>query len=179
MLFRSIPISVATPIIDELMNKEELSDSEKGYLGVNVKTVTEEVSAYNIPNGVYIAEISKGGAADKAGLKVGDIITCINNMEVTTKESLVEKVGGYRKGTEIEVTFQRSNNGNYEEQKLTVKLQGAESLDGLSDNGTSNNSNQNNGNYGNNGNQGDDSDSREDDGFGGFFSNPFSNPFSN
>ena len=175
----AIPISVATPIIDELMNKEELSDSEKGYLGVNVKTVTEEVSAYNIPNGVYIAEISKGGAADKAGLKVGDIITCINNMEVTTKESLVEKVGGYRKGTEIEVTFQRSNNGNYEEQKLTVKLQGAESLDGLSDNGTSNNSNQNNGNYGNNGNQGDDSDSREDDGFGGFFSNPFSNPFSN
>ncbi len=173
----AIPISVATPIIDELMNKEELSDSEKGYLGVSVKTVTEEVSAYNIPNGVYIAEISKGGAADKAGLKVGDIITCINNMEVTTKESLVEKVGGYRKGTEIEITFQRSNNGNYEEQKLTVKLQGAESLDGLSDNGTAGNSNQDNGNYGNNGNQGD--DSQGDDDFGGFFSNPFSNPFSN
>lgn len=170
----AIPISVATPIIDELMNKEELSDSEKGYLGVNVKTVTEEVSAYNIPNGVYINEISKGGAADKAGLKVGDIITCINNMEVTTKESLVEKVGGYRKGTEVEITFQRSNNGNYEEKKVTVKLQGAESLDGLSDNGTSGNSNQNNGNYGN---QRD--DSQEDDGFGGFFSNPFANPFSN
>lgn len=173
----AIPISVATPIIDELMNKEELSDSEKGYLGVSVKTVTDEVSAYNIPNGVYIAEVSKGGAADKAGLKVGDIITCINNMEVTTKESLVEKVGGYRKGTEIEITFQRSNNGNYEEQKVKVKLQGAESLDGLSDKGTVGNSQQNNGNYGNDGNQGD--DSQEDDGFGGFFSNPFANPFSN
>ena len=98
-------------------------------------------------------------------------------MEVTTKESLVEKVGGYRKGTEIEITFQRSNNGNYEEQKVKVKLQGAESLDGLSDNGTVGNSQQNNGNYGNDGNQGD--DSQEDDGFGGFFSNPFANPFSN
>lgn len=173
----AIPISVATPIIDELMNKEELSDSEKGYLGVSVKTVTEEVSAYNIPNGVYIAEISKGGAADKAGLKVGDIITCINNMEVTTKESLVEKVGGYRKGTEIEITFQRSNNGNYEEQKVKVKLQGAESLDGLSDSGNPGNSNQDNGNYGDNGNQED--ENQGDNGFGGFFSNPFANPFSN
>lgn len=173
----AIPISVATPIIDELMNKEELSDSEKGYLGVSVKTVTEEVSAYNIPNGVYIDEISKGGAADKAGLKVGDIITCINNMEVTTKESLVEKVGGYRKGTEIEITFQRSNNGNYEEQKVKVKLQGAESLDGLSDSGNPGNSNQDNGNYGDNGNQED--ENQGDNGFGGFFSNPFANPFSN
>ncbi len=94
-------------------------------------------------------------------------------MEVTTKESLSEKVNSYRKGTEIEVTFQRSNDGEYEERKVTVKLQGQESLDGLpSDNSQSN--------QGNNRNQyGNDSDDGLGNGgydiFDDFFNNPFGN----
>lgn len=162
----AIPISVATPIIDELMNKEELTESEKGYLGVSVKTVTDEASYYNIPNGVYVEAVSEGGAADKAGLKAGDIITCINNMEVTTKESLQEKVNSYRKGTEIEVIFQRSNDGTYKENKITVKLQGQESLENLPEDDSSVYN-------GRNGNGQD--DNQGGNGFGGFFSNPFSN----
>ena len=162
----AIPISVATPIIDELMNKEELTESEKGYLGVSVRTVTDEASYYNIPNGVYVEAVSEGGAADKAGLKAGDIITCINNMEVTTKESLQEKVNSYRKGTEIEVIFQRSNDGTYKENKITVKLQGQESLENLPEDDSSIYT-------GRNGNGQD--DNQGGNGFGGFFSNPFSN----
>lgn len=166
----AIPISVATPIIDELMNKEELTDDEKGYMGVVVRTVTDEASYYNIPNGVYIERVSEDGAAQKAGLKTGDIITSINNMEVTTSESLQEKVNSYRKGTEIEVTFQRSNNGSYEEKKVKVKLQGVETVDNLPDSG---------GTYTSRQDEDGQDDNQSDDGFGGFFSNPFSNPFSN
>lgn len=162
----AIPISVATPIIDELMNKEELTESEKGYLGVSVRTVTDEASYYNIPNGVYVEAVSEGGAADKAGLKAGDIITCINNMEVTTKESLQKKVNSYRKGTEIEVIFQRSNDGTYKENKVKVKLQGQESLENLPEDDSSIYT-------GRNGNGQD--DNQGGNGFGGFFSNPFSN----
>lgn len=147
------------------MNREELSDSEKGYLGISIETVTEELSQYNIPNGVYVKAVSEGGAADKAGIKTGDIITCVNNMEVTTRESLAEKVSSYRKGTEIEITFQRSNDGEYEERKVTVKLQGKESLDGLpSDNNTTDNRDQ----YGNG------SEDGGFDSFNDFFANPFS-----
>lgn len=133
----AIPISVATPIIDELMNREVLSDDEKGYLGISGRTVTQEALAYNVPYGVYISEVAKGGAAEKAGIKPNDVITAINKMEVTTIESLQEKVNSYRKGTKIEVTVQRSNNGSYEEKKITVTLQGKESLDSLSDDSTS------------------------------------------
>jgi len=129
----AIPISVATPIIDELMNREELTDDEKGYLGISGQTVSKEAVAYNVPYGVYIAEVAKGGAAEKAGIKVNDVITAVNKMEVTTMESLQEKVNSYRKGTKIEITLQRSNNGSYEEKKVTVTLQGKESLDNLSD----------------------------------------------
>lgn len=164
----AIPISAAIPVIDELMNKEKLSDNEKGYLGVSVRTVTDEASYYNIPNGAYVEAVSDGGAADKAGLKTGDIITSINNMEVTTKESLQEKVNSYRKGTEIEVIFQRSSNGVYEEKKVTVKLQGQDSLDGLPDDGTYTRGSEEGQDNSNPGSQG-------GNGFERFFSNPFSN----
>lgn len=133
----AIPISVATPIIDELMNREVLNDDEKGYLGISGKTVTQEAIAYNVPYGVYVSEVAKDGAADKAGIKANDVITAVNKMEVTTMESLQEKVNSYRKGTKIELTIQRSNNGSYEEKKVTVTLQGKDSLDSLSDDSSS------------------------------------------
>lgn len=133
----AIPVSVATPIIDELMNREVLDDDEKGYLGISGKTVSQEAVAYNVPYGVHVKEVAEGGAADKAGIKVNDVITAVNKMEVTTMESLQEKVNSYRKGTEVEITLQRSNNGKYEEKKVTVTLQGAESLESLPDDGSS------------------------------------------
>ena len=133
--------------------------------------------------------------AEEGGIKVGDIITAINNQDVRSIESLKEKANGYRKGTEVELTIQRSDNGTYKEKKVKVKLQGSKSLDGLSNgsgsdssnndsNNGSNGYNQGNGNsgngsngYDNNGNSGSDngSDSGDDSGFGNFFSNPFGN----
>ncbi|MDE6566667.1 MAG: trypsin-like peptidase domain-containing protein [Lachnospiraceae bacterium] len=183
----AIPISVANPIIEELMNKEKLSDEEKGYLGISGQTVTDAATAFNIPNGVQVKEVAKGGAADKAGIQVGDIITSINNMEVRSIESLSEKANSYRKGTEVEIKVERSNNGSYEEKTFKVTLQGSSSLDGLSGsskdssdqsgksgsgNGGSGNNNSGNDGSGNgypgNGDSGSD-DYGYDDGFGGFF----------
>lgn len=168
----AIPISVATPIIDELMNREVLEDSEKGYLGISGQTVTDEGSAYNLPYGVYVSEVAKGGAADKAGIKVNDVITAVNKMEVTTIESLQEKVSSYRKGTEVEITVKRSDNGKYVEKKLKVTLQGSESLDSLSDGSNSSNrsnNNQNNNNEYNNGEDNQGNGNSYDDSYGGFW----------
>ncbi|RKI38797.1 PDZ domain-containing protein [bacterium D16-51] len=146
----AIPVSVATPIIDELMNREVLNDDEKGYLGITGKTVSQEAVSYNVPYGVHVQDIAKGGAAEKAGIKANDIITAVNKMEVTTMESLQEKINSYRKGTKVEITLQRSNNGKYEEKKVTVTLQGAESLESLPDDnsgqGSGTQDNDNNGN---------------------------------
>lgn len=147
----AIPVSVATPIIDELMNREVLNDDEKGYLGITGKTVSQEAVSYNVPYGVHVQDIAKGGAAEKAGIKANDIITAVNKMEVTTMESLQEKINSYRKGTKVEITLQRSNNGKYEEKKVTVTLQGAESLESLPDDNSSQGSGtQDNDNNGNN-----------------------------
>lgn len=127
----AIPMSAATPIINELMEKEVLTERQKGYLGIAGRTVSDDASAYNMPEGVYVNEISKGGAADKAGIICGDIITKINDIPVVTIEALKERVNSYRAGTEIEITFERAKDGVYEEQVVTVKLQGSDSLDEL------------------------------------------------
>lgn len=157
----AIPISVAIPIIDELMNREELTEDEMGYLGISGRPVSQEAVAYNVPYGVYVAAVGKGSAAEKAGIKVNDVITAVNKMEVTTMESLREKVNSYRKGTKIEITLKRSNNGTYEEKKVTVTLQGKEALDNLPDDNS----------------QGGESDSREEDNSGnnGRGSSPYGN----
>lgn len=167
----AIPISVATPIIDDLMNREILKDDEKGYLGISGTTVSEAAAMYNVPLGVYVKEVSKGGAAQLAGIKENDIITAVNNMQVTTIESLRDKVNSYRVGTEVEITFQRSSDGEYKEQKVKVKLQGQSSTDGLTDNteekdSTENDDSGNDGNEDNNGNNNGNGSRGYDDGFG-------------
>lgn len=177
----AIPISVATPIIDELMNKEILSDDEKGYLGISGTEVTEQASLYNMPYGVYVKEVAKHGAADKAGILPGDVITAVNKAEVTTMTSLQEKVNGYRKGTKVEITLQRSDDGKYKEKKVTVELQGEESLDSLGGVDSNEDSSQgsdgqngsgdsgNNNNSGENPNDNGQGKSGEDDDFGSFW----------
>ena len=114
------------------------------------------MAAYNMPNGVYVAEVSKNGAADKAGIQKGDIITSINNMEVRSIESLQEKANSYKKGTQVEIILQRSDSGTYKEKKVKVTLQGSSSLNGLSSGSSSNNDGQsgNSGNNSQNGNNG-------------------------
>lgn len=119
----AIPISRAIPIINDLMSREILKAGEKGFLGVTPTDVTEEVSElYNIPIGVYLSEVMKDGAAEQAGLQQGDIITKIDGNEITSSVQLRETVSSIKAGTEIEITYMRSIDGSYQEQKLNVKL---------------------------------------------------------
>lgn len=127
----AIPISSATPIINELMNYEKLTDDEKGYLGITGTDITEENNLYNMPTGVYVYELAQNGAADKAGMQKGDIITAINGNAVTNMEAVKQKVNNTRIGTDITVTVMRNENGDYVEKELTVTLQGQDSLGSL------------------------------------------------
>lgn len=119
----AIPISRANPIISELMSREILADDEKGFLGVAPKDVTEDVAeAFNWPIGVYVAEIVEGGSAQKAGIMPGDIITKINDTEITASTQLREKISSYRAGTEVTVTVMRNTNGEFVEKEIKVTL---------------------------------------------------------
>lgn len=119
----AIPISRAMPIINELMSREILAVDEKGFLGVSIEDVTEEISkTYNWPVGVYVTGTTEGGSAEKAGIVKGDIITKVDDTEITSRTQLKEKITSYRVGTDVTITVMRSANGNFAEKQITVKL---------------------------------------------------------
>mgnify|MGYP001328482574 CR=1 FL=1 len=119
----AIPISRAIPIINELMSREVLKEAEQGYLGIGGSDITVDVSeAFNIPIGVFVKIVDEDGAANKAGLLPNDIITGVDELEVTSITQLSDYIKSKRTGTEVEITYMRNNNGNYEEAVITVKL---------------------------------------------------------
>ena len=133
----AIPMSDAVSVINDLMDREVLKDSEKGYLGITGRDISESVSkAYGIPVGVYVAAVSDTGAAYKAGIKQGDVITKIGDQTVKTIQEVQEKVNSTKAGTTIKVTVQRSNDGTYKAKQVDVVLKGKDTLDGLDDGST-------------------------------------------
>lgn len=119
----AIPISDAVPIINELMNREQLSISEQGYLGIKGLDITEQLSnTYNMPEGIYVSEVTAGSPAEKGDIVTGDIITEINGREVKTLEELQEVLTYTKAGTKVSITVKKIKNGEYEKQKCTVTL---------------------------------------------------------
>lgn len=123
----AIPISDVSDIIDNLMNQEtkhKVSEEKKGYLGVTGYDVTEEsAKKYNMPTGVYVAEIVKGGGAEEAGITKGNVITALNGTTVNSMEELQKELGYYESGKTVSVTIQvPENNGEWTEKTVDVKL---------------------------------------------------------
>lgn len=123
----AIPISDVSDIIDNLMNQEtkhKVSEEKKGYLGVKGYDVTEEsAKKYNMPTGVYVAEIVKGGGTEEAGITKGNVITALNGTTVNSMEELQKELGYYESGKTVSVTIQvPENNGEWTEKTVDVKL---------------------------------------------------------
>ena len=123
----AIPISDVSDIIDNLMNQEtkhKVSEEKKGYLSVKGYDVTEEsAEKYNMPTGVYVAEIVKGGGAEEAGITKGNVITALNGTTVNSMEELQKELGYYESGKTVSVTIQvPENNGEWTEKTVDVKL---------------------------------------------------------
>ena len=105
------------------MNREELSENEAGYLGIQGQTVTSAYSLrFGIPVGVYINAVESGSPADNAGLKKGDIIVKINGRSVSTTEDLQTILDYTRAGTTVTVTVSTVSGRGYEEEDYLVTL---------------------------------------------------------
>lgn len=121
----AIPISDASDVIQNLMNKEtrsKVSDEERGYLGIKGYDVSEEgAQMYNMPTGVYVKEVMSGGGAEKAGLTKGSIITGFEGSSISGMSSLQEQLQYYKAGEEVTLTVQiPDKNGEYTEKDIKV-----------------------------------------------------------
>ena len=114
----AIPSNIVRKVVDDLLLYGE---TQRGYLGVQIAELTQELAdkegLENI-EGVYVAEVTDGGAAKLAGLKSGDVITSINGKKVNSTTQLKESVGQYRPGDKIDVEVNRG--GHHHHYDLTL-----------------------------------------------------------
>jgi len=119
----AIPISDAVPILEDLMNREEVAEADQGCLGIEGYAVGSEYqSMYGMPAGVFIKTVKEGSAAEKAGLKPGYIITSVKGRNVSSVED-VQQIMAYTKGgTTVEVTYMTQTDSEYTEKTVNVTL---------------------------------------------------------
>ncbi|WP_405701357.1 trypsin-like peptidase domain-containing protein [Streptomyces sp. NBC_01383] len=100
----AIPVSMVKTVADQIIKNGKVTDSGRAALDITGRTVVDD--SYQ-PAGVALVSVSKGGAADKAGLQVGDIITKLGDMPVTTITSLSEGLAADKPGQKVTVTYLR------------------------------------------------------------------------
>lgn len=122
----AIPINTAKPIIEDLMNqttRELVDEEDAGALNISVTDVSEEArQIYNIPSGAFVYEVNKDGAAEKAGMKKGDVITRLDKTGISSRDELLRKMKYYAAGETVEVTVQRMGEDGYTEKVLEITL---------------------------------------------------------
>ncbi|MFZ5748358.1 MAG: DegQ family serine endoprotease [Pseudomonadota bacterium] len=103
----AIPAEEAKPVIDKLMKGESI---KRGYLGVNMQDLTDDLAeAMGVPagKGTIIARVEPGEAADKAGIKAGDVIVKVDGRDVTPDQTLSYLVANVTPGTRVPVEVVR------------------------------------------------------------------------
>ena len=122
----AIPISDVEELIGDLKSmttRSEVSEEKMGYLGITCQDVTQDISKqYDMPVGVYLKSVIKGCAAEKAGLKKGDILTKLDGVTVTSYDSLRSRLQYYEAGETVEVTVQSSDGSEYTEKTVSLTL---------------------------------------------------------
>ena len=124
----AIPISDATSVIENLMNREtrtKVDESEQGFLGIEGYDVTsEKAEMYSIPTGVFVRSVEDGSAADKAGITAECIITKFDGITVDSMSTLQSQMQYFKAGDKVEVVIEvpNKNGTKYEEKTVTVTL---------------------------------------------------------
>ncbi len=113
----AIPISVAKPIIDELI--------ENGYvagrpaIGISGDSLPSYYRTYyRLPDGVYVTSVNEGSDAKAKGIREGDIVTAINGERISSIDELNTVKNQYAAGDEVTLTVYRS--GTYYEVTVTL-----------------------------------------------------------
>ena len=124
----AIPISDATSVIENLMNREtrtKVDESEQGFLGIEGYDVTsEKAEMYSIPTGVFVRSVEDGSAADKAGITAECIITKFDGITIDSMSTLQSQMQYFKVGDKVEVVIEVPNKSGtkYEEKTVTVTL---------------------------------------------------------
>ena len=103
----AVPSNIVKKIVSDLI---DFGSVRRAKLGITMTAVDEKVASemkLSSLKGVYIVEVSKGGAADKAGLKKGDVLLSIDSKQVSGPSALQEVVNSYHPGDVATIKYVR------------------------------------------------------------------------
>lgn len=146
----AIPINDVQSIISDIMENGSVTD--KAYMAITAGTMTQQMAAQykiNATEGVFVYSVEDGGAGDKAGLKLGDVITKLNDTQITSMEDLSAAKKNFKAGDTVTLTVLRD--GQEITTQLTFDAQ-PQTTDDTTDSSQSSGNGYNNDNNGYNGN---------------------------
>ncbi len=100
----AIPMNHIKSIVQSIMEKGYIS---KAYIGVTVTDVSAETQRYGLPQGASVYAVAEDSPAEEAGLQVSDIITKVNDTEITGSSDLVRAIGNAAVGDVLNLTVYR------------------------------------------------------------------------
>lgn len=112
----SIPINSTVKVIDEL---KTYSKVRRPYIGIGGRNLTEEIAkAHNLVEGVYVSSVEQFSSAERAGIKIGDVITAIDGTNVKTMDELNDIKNKHSIGDKVKLTIYRD--GKTQEIEITL-----------------------------------------------------------
>ena len=126
----AVPSNIVSKIVSDLI---DFGSVKRADLGITMQPIDDKIAKdlkLSSRSGVYINEVSKGSAADAAGLKKGDVILSIGGTRITGTSSVQEKVNGYHPGDTADITVLRDG----KQKTFQVTFLGAAEANGTVDN---------------------------------------------
>ena len=112
----AIPINSTTDITSQLM---EYGKVRRPYIGITgMELDSETAKRYNLVEGIYVKDIETFSAAEKAGIRIGDVIIEAEGQKITTMDQLNEIKNSHNIGDELKIKVNR----NGQEQEITLTL---------------------------------------------------------
>ena len=114
----AIPVSTARQVMEQIIQNGSVT---RGWVGVGVQDVTREVAEafkLSVTRGVLITQVERGGPADKAGMKIGDVLLAVNDKPVTDTTGMLNMIAAMQPGQQARLKLNRSQ----AESELTVTI---------------------------------------------------------
>ena len=118
----AVPANLVRKVAADLM---EFGSVQRAFIGVSIGDIDQAMAqelGLAKPQGVYVRGITEGGAAEDAGMKTGDVIVKVGNMDVNNVPQLQEQVGKFSPGDRVMVSVLRKGR----EQVIDMQLRGRE-----------------------------------------------------
>lgn len=117
----AVPINIIKPIIDKYIKNDNFEEATIGIFAYDKEVIPYINNVLEFDSGIYIEQIIKNSPAEKAELKVGDIITKIDGIEINKMSNLKEYIYTKKPNDEVILNIQRNKNNMEVKIKLAKK----------------------------------------------------------